>query len=114
MVLENICALCNLPMENTWHLMFDCTHARSTWNELNLWSTIEPFYNQAEGFQEISFELLSNFSKEHKSTLAVGLWGLWKCRNNKVWEGNRMAPKQVAIMSLDLLHSWKWARDSGN
>jgi hypothetical protein len=80
------CVFCQSNFENDWHIFFGCEKAKEIWEEAGLWSIIDGLIDTAEGFVTLFFQLLLQLSQHQIINLVLGLWCIWKRRNEKLWE----------------------------
>lgn len=81
------------------------------WKASDLWHDIGHVINNAEDYKScFFFEILSLLQENTRNCFVLMIWGLWKRRNDKVWD-NVTKPIQVSIQcALDLLFGWQEAR----
>lgn len=84
---DDRCVFCERSYENDWHLFFGCDETKSVWEEAELWHIISANLERAGGFVALFFQLLEELLYHQISTFTMTLWGIWKRRNNKMWNG---------------------------
>ncbi|XP_026396064.1 uncharacterized protein LOC113290697 [Papaver somniferum] len=84
-----ICGVCGLREETMEHLIFECSHARAVWRDVNI--DIEAV---KRSFDKVSNWVLSWFSSRNYAadekylyTLMIGIWVIWKDRCDKIFQG---------------------------
>lgn len=94
------CPLCGVAKETTNHCLIHCLFAKVCW------STICPeFYDSlisTQGWFEYVFDHL-----RHKADLiCMVCWGIWKARNEAVWEDK--SPRAGVVVNFTRAHPTQW------
>ncbi|CAN1794997.1 Putative ribonuclease H protein At1g65750 [Linum perenne] len=95
---EDSCRLCPSTAEDSLHILRDCKAAVSFWKAFLPPSIVAPFFSG--NLQD----WLSNFICDPDLGLAfgIGLWLLWKARNEDIFEGKPVTSAQLRLR----VHSW--------
>lgn len=104
----SFCLFCPNEFENSFHLFFTCARAEQCWRHLQLWHTIEPLILQADGFWDLFFKAVKAMDHDQVCLLAVGIWSLWKSRNEMLWDDKDMRPSLVAARVLSFCKEWSF------
>ncbi|XP_075486337.1 uncharacterized protein LOC142525940 [Primulina tabacum] len=101
------CATCGNEWENSWHLFIYCPMAKACWEELGTWNKMLSLSNEADGFVQWLFKLFQTLDVSTLENIAMVLWGIWRTRNEKLW--NKMVkPAEIVVSSaLQLLMDWR-------
>lgn len=78
--------LCSGCIDNAWHIFLACPFAQDCLREANLFSAVEKCSEDAESFLELLFAVLDKFSVQDSCNFVVLLAGIWRSRNEKVWQ----------------------------
>ncbi|KAJ1416432.1 Reverse transcriptase zinc-binding domain [Sesbania bispinosa] len=105
-VCQSIYPLCELCLENEWHLFFGCTHNMQCWQESGLWHEMELYVRVSEDFRETAFHFLKTLPMKEKSLFGMLFWSLWKRRNEKVWEGILRPASHAVNHTRETLQDW--------
>lgn len=103
---SGICPLCNSNLENTWHLMVTCNISKQCWQQINVWGLIEQSMERVKSFPELFWYLLEQLECKKRSLVAMVMWGLWKARNDKVWEEKNTLAADIIHKSRSVLFDW--------
>ncbi|KAL8459447.1 hypothetical protein ACS0TY_036799 [Phlomoides rotata] len=105
---DTTCVLCGEEEENLNHLFFECKFANNIWWNIYHWTGIStaPQRNPIEHFLQHSATLGSN-DVCLGSTIWIGtIWYIWKCRNERVFEGT--VPSLGKITDEIKARTWSW------
>ncbi|XP_021800961.1 uncharacterized protein LOC110745195 [Prunus avium] len=97
------CPSCQQHEETVAHLLFHCHYARLFWFACPLQLDVRSL--QGGTFADIWLGLCDRFAQDSGrdgllSSIAYGLWRLWKCRNTLVFEGTTVHPAEA----VELMH----------
>ena len=105
-VLYTCCGLCDMEVENAYHLFFNFSFARSCWAvaRLNFSAAL------GEVFHTSILSLLSLQENLVLCKFFSVLWAIWGQRNNRV-SGRQALPSEVAVRTaFEFCNEWKLAR----
>ncbi|KAK1397336.1 hypothetical protein POM88_007199 [Heracleum sosnowskyi] len=80
---EGICKVCGSDVESIYHCLIWCNFARSCWAIVGL----DGVGNQYSSFQSW-MEEVSNTCSEKLELAGMLCWGIWKARNELVWNSS--------------------------
>lgn len=100
------CPMCTTDIEHMVHLFYDCSFAVGCWNHIGLMYD----WSQTEFAPEWLIQKLSTATNEEKVKICVVLWGIWRWRNKKVWEGKVVTQSFAMDSSFRMLSEWTQAR----
>ncbi|KAL6195800.1 hypothetical protein ACLB2K_031418 [Fragaria x ananassa] len=103
-----ICPLCTQGMESTLHLCRDCPFTRLVLQSHGLMSQVclNPTLNELS-LLEWLITCARDLSVVHLGELIYLLWGVWKERNNRVWNEKIGTPMDVVIGSMTSLNEFR-------
>jgi ribonuclease HI len=110
---SNRCVHCQNNFENEWHIFVGCRKAQEIWEEADLWSIIDGLIDMADGFVSLFFQLLQRLSQVQLCNFVMGLWCIWKRRNEKLWEDIEHRPSISFQIARDYLFQWKQVHSRG-
>lgn len=65
------CTLCEVDLENPWHLFITCPHSIICWEELGLWSLLNSEILVCEFFAALCFKRLSSLDSNKAASFAM-------------------------------------------
>ncbi|XP_073015284.1 uncharacterized protein [Primulina eburnea] len=85
--------------------------AKACWEELGIWNLVVSKSNEVEGFIQWLFKMFQQVDVESLENIAMVLWGIWRARNEKIW--NRIVRPADSIVSsaIQFLTDWKAVRN---
>ena len=105
-VLGTCCGLCDMEVEDAFHLFFNFSFARSCWAAARL----DFLVALGEVFHTSILSLLSLQDNLVLCKFFSVLWAIWGQRNNRVW-GRQALPSEVAVKTdFEFYNEWKIAR----
>ncbi|CAN0920401.1 Putative ribonuclease H protein At1g65750 [Linum grandiflorum] len=108
--IAGICGICNGDYETAWHLFLNCPLVRAGWCKLNLDQTMETLQNGCYNMQECLWAVLKHSDRTVQAQILTGIWGIWRERNNRVWN-NKSTPIEMVLQgSMNYLNDWKLAQ----
>lgn len=87
-------------------LCMGCGLSMEVWQEVGLWRVIAPLVSSSNGFVELFWAVCDGLDDKQKGLFAMVLWGLWKSRNDKVWENKETSSKEVVFGAKSILFEW--------
>ncbi|XP_075483817.1 uncharacterized protein LOC142523975 [Primulina tabacum] len=75
-----------------------------------MWHLVLSLSNEAEGFVQWLFQILSKAPETAMDKIAMVLWGIWRARNEKLWNRISNTAHQVVDSAMQLLSDWKGVR----
>lgn len=92
--LSPICALCSQENEDGVHMGFKCAFARACWA-----SSLLPLRTEQlpQSMSQVVAEVLEWATAEQWTTFAMVLWGIWRCRNLKVYQNTQPSLQQFSL-----------------
>lgn len=105
-ITDSLCPMCNIDVENSWHLFMNCSYAREVWRSAGMDRRIEGLILTVEGIYELVMKLIKLDDSEFAVNVCMLLWQLWKERNCMVWESKRSSPVQVIHNAATALFEW--------
>ncbi|CAL8094550.1 unnamed protein product [Prunus armeniaca] len=116
MQVDLTCPSCQQPNESVAHLLFQCNYARLFWFACPIQLDVRSL--QGGTFADIWLELCDRFAQESRkdellSSIAYGLWRLWKCRNSLVFEGRPIHPAEAVEIMIKQQTDFLQTREKG-
>ncbi|XP_073017727.1 uncharacterized protein [Primulina eburnea] len=84
------------------------------WEKLSLWNLVLSCANEAEGFVQWFFQIISNTPEPVIDKITMVLWRIWRARNDMLWNRNSQSATQVIEPALKFLSDWRGVRSNGN
>ncbi|XP_057790634.1 uncharacterized protein LOC131007745 [Salvia miltiorrhiza] len=108
---EHICALCQVPPENTNHLFFSCQKSAEIWYELLSWFGKQSVLQSNAIDQYLAF---TNIGHKKDAHFLVGVWictvwSIWKERNELRFNNGKWDKGKMVADIKSRLWSWKQA-----
>ncbi|KAM6600853.1 hypothetical protein CsatA_020462 [Cannabis sativa] len=104
--LDQACPMCNQVPETIYHLLVQCSFARSCWHLSVLnWS-----HTPMESFWDWFSHILLQHSSTAQEELLMVLWAIWYARNEVVWRDKSMSAAEVILLARVVLNQWRNAQ----
>jgi len=104
----------NTNLENHWHIFFGCDQVKKVSDATGLWNTVHTSMQEAQSTTNLIFNLIDTLPEDLKRTLVITSCGIWKRRNEKIWENKTLPPSILVSHSLQFLAEWSKARGSAS
>lgn len=104
---SDYCPCCETNYENDWHIFIGCEVGKQVWIEAGLWDTITAGIGSATGLAAHLFSIFCRLPNELCRDIAALLWCLWRCRNDKVWEGEVQNVGVVVQLARKAIYQWE-------
>ncbi|CAN0888737.1 Transposon TX1 uncharacterized 149 kDa protein [Linum grandiflorum] len=104
------CGLCSSYDETLWHLFLECSTATRCWEVAGLRSIITDSMDRVTSIDEWLFDLLTRISSNQVSDLVAVLWGIWKERNDRVWQHQSKFAELIVDLSRKQIEEWRAAQ----
>ncbi|XP_058746699.1 uncharacterized protein LOC131619641 [Vicia villosa] len=98
------CPFCNNSLEDEWQIFFGCAAINQGWQAACLSNIID---NRLLSFDEVKLLIFDICTKEDRNTagrVAVMLEGMWKNRNNFIWNNEKEEATKVGWLAY---HKWQ-------
>ncbi|XP_058783379.1 uncharacterized protein LOC131658061 [Vicia villosa] len=98
------CPSCDNGYEDDWHVFFGCLEVISSWRAASLYDVI---FHRLHSFQDAKSVIFYICCKEDSNLagrVAVMLEGLWKNRNDWVWNNEKEEATKLGWLAL---HKWQ-------
>jgi hypothetical protein len=89
------------------HVFFGCLSSQNIWSLCDLSQTVISATHDNNFAAAVIFQILHQLSTDDASLFACVVWGIWKQRNNKVWNNTTNAQTSVLVRTQTLLSDWK-------
>jgi len=102
-----LCALCYGDSESVFHLFIHCPFSLRIWDYVIAELTLDWHWNHdnLEIFGEY-FHRWSQTFRKHKSLFIFICWGIWRCRNDRIFNGIQASFEQVGSGIIGLYLDW--------
>ncbi|XP_060969090.1 uncharacterized protein LOC133036597 [Cannabis sativa] len=104
---SSLCLLCNREDETVFHIMVSCTFTKSCLDKV-LGGSV------GRGEAVVFGSWFDNVCKvqpmDRIERLAMLLWGVWRARNDLVWNNKALSVERVVNAAITYLDSWKNAQ----
>ncbi|XP_060963731.1 uncharacterized protein LOC115717505 [Cannabis sativa] len=104
--LDQVCPMCNQGPETIFHLLVQCSFARSCWHL----SVINWSHTPMESFWDWFSHILLQHSSTAQEELLMVLWAIWFARNEVVWRDKSMSAAEVILLARVVLNQWRNAQ----
>ncbi|GKV36829.1 hypothetical protein SLEP1_g44920 [Rubroshorea leprosula] len=106
-VVDLECPMCHMDIETVNHCFMACPMARAMWLGSSLSLRVSELHvDNFAGFFEAMTTILGS---EQLELFCILCWKLWCCRNEALWEGKTMEPKQIIEKALLFLQEYNAA-----
>nr|GEZ30128.1 reverse transcriptase domain, reverse transcriptase zinc-binding domain protein [Tanacetum cinerariifolium] len=108
------CPMCNISHETSLHLFWSCPLATSICRSVFKWTDLPlpDSNNQNDAFNWLDDVRLNSASKVILHFIfGVVVWMLWRFRNNKIFEDNKMLQKDLLDQIVDVSFLWFSSRN---
>ena len=103
------CQLCLQQPEMATHLCKDCPFAVVVWNQVNTWTNeglaISGFLPEpgivSDWWDKMLVDEPSQVRKRRSGRIIYTIWAIWKERNRRVFTGQRMTHREVALLAFE-------------
>lgn len=112
-----LCMVCDREHESIWHALINCTRSQQCMQLAGLWSTVEGYVTQAEGFTDLFFMLANALTRDNMTKLVMVLWSIWGGRNAKLWSQVHESPEQIVERARSCwggTGTWRGTREEGS
>ncbi|CAN0906681.1 Putative ribonuclease H protein At1g65750 [Linum grandiflorum] len=106
------CGLCAGVDETSWHLFVTCPIAITCWEVAGLLGKVEEAAVRTTSIAGWLFELLRISAPDKDLDVVAVMWGLWKERNERVWQHTSRPEEMVVKQGRDAVKEW-CQRDAG-
>ncbi|CAN1292582.1 hypothetical protein LINPERPRIM_LOCUS21643 [Linum perenne] len=106
-VMEDRCGLCNAEGEDVTHLFLTCEVAKRCWGVAGGADVLEGADGEGEDWGWWCMRIIRTKSQEEVRRMAMVVWGLWKERNERVWNQKSMTEEMVIKMATDAVEEWR-------
>jgi hypothetical protein len=110
---EAACALCDEADENetTDHLLAACVYSRKVWFRLLHSAGLQQLVPDsaarlADWWFQVRLQVPRQLRRGFDSMLLLITWGLWKERNRRTFQGERLLPAQLVQRVIDEANAW--------
>ncbi|XP_076882678.1 uncharacterized protein LOC143531219 [Bidens hawaiensis] len=93
---NSMCSFCGTNVETANHIFTNCLVAMAIWDEIARWFKVSPFsaslvrdllnIAKASGLEDQKKDMMHGI-------IIISCWGIWKARNEKIFEGKDEKPK---------------------
>ncbi|CAN1287781.1 Putative ribonuclease H protein At1g65750 [Linum perenne] len=108
-VVEDVCGLCNVDGEDTKHLFLTCEVARSCWRVANAEELVTGAVVEDNDWCRWCMETIRTASEDKITCMAAVVWGLWKERNDRVWNQKSKPEEVIVRMAQEAIDEWRGA-----
>ncbi|XP_019157364.1 PREDICTED: uncharacterized protein LOC109153926 [Ipomoea nil] len=103
---DEICPLCNAANESIFHILVDCTFARTCWRP----SGVHLSGSSDHSFSNWVNHNIPGMDIGNLSLVVIICWEIWKQRNAKLWNNSStLHEHQLIRMAKSFLGEWKEA-----
>ncbi|XVE70735.1 hypothetical protein DITRI_Ditri10aG0094800 [Diplodiscus trichospermus] len=100
------CVVCNGEIENSWHTFVNRPFARQCWRLSRLSHIVNTAADNSDGFVDWLFKVLHAVKDRELCSFAMTLWGIWRERNERLWNNKMRLPDQVVFSANEALYDW--------
>lgn len=98
-----LCPLCGVDVKHQLYIFLDCEFTKACWRRMGWeFNTLE-----INDLSEWLLHCLATKSKEKSTQIATVLWGVWRVRNLRVWEGKVESPEIAMKASCLQVSQWQ-------
>lgn len=91
------CHLCGTGVETTAHSLVQCLFTKMCW------SSVLPGFDCSVGTDFMTwFQMIMDKHKDKVELVAVVCWGIWKARNDVVWNNTSPRTEMVVVLQIQL------------
>ncbi|XP_073120376.1 uncharacterized protein [Henckelia pumila] len=90
---DNICPLCNVFPEHSFHALWICIDVQKVWENSALWPILSRFKGQS--FLDLWHWVLLSGNEEDLGCFAIVSWSIWLAKNQFVHLGKKLQPNEV-------------------
>ncbi|CAN0919033.1 LINE-1 reverse transcriptase homolog [Linum grandiflorum] len=103
------CGFCGHDYEETWHLFTDCQRTTEVWQQLEILPIVLDEANNHSDLPTLFWNLHERLSPDLRDKWLIGLWGIWRERNARVWTKLHRPIQMVVEESMQAMSDWrKW------
>ncbi|XP_063936224.1 uncharacterized protein LOC135147255 [Daucus carota subsp. sativus] len=107
---QKVCPVCGEEEEMIIHALVFCRFATACWHKLHL--AVVSFVT--DDFKEWFSQMLNRYSKERWCDVAMACWGIWKARNELVWQQKQVQVDNVIKSAFSYFAQWKQTQSFEN
>ncbi|GLT59332.1 hypothetical protein SLA2020_321580 [Shorea laevis] len=101
------CPMCHMDIETVNHCFMACPVARAVWLGSPLSLRVSELH--ADNFAGFFEAMTATLGSEQLELFCILCWKLWSCRNEALWEGKTMEPRQIIAKALSFLQEYSTA-----
>ncbi|XP_058776483.1 uncharacterized protein LOC131650791 [Vicia villosa] len=98
------CPLCNLSIEDDWHIFFGCAESLISWRAAGLGPIIESRIQVVSDVRSVIFDICNSEDRKVAGRVAVMVEALWKNRNDMVWNNEKDEASRLGWLAF---HRWQ-------
>ncbi|CAN0912292.1 Uncharacterized mitochondrial protein AtMg00310 [Linum grandiflorum] len=100
---------CGQDYEETWHLFTDCLRTMDVWRHMDILPHVVDEANNHSEFPTLFWSLRVRLPPHLRDKWLIGLWGIWRERNARVWNKQHRPIPLLVEESLQVMADWrKW------
>ncbi|KAL8148634.1 hypothetical protein AgCh_005843 [Apium graveolens] len=100
---QMVCPVCGVEEETIIHPLVLCPFAAACWHKLHFIAGSLV----TDDFKEWFSQMLNRHSKERWSEVAMACWGIWKARNELVWQKKHVQVDNMIKSTFSYFAQWK-------
>lgn len=97
-------------LDSCWHTFLTCTRTQACWEDIQLWTILEPQLLLHKTFRELFFRVIQLLEPELQTAFAMTLWSLRVSLNTKLWEGKDETVAEVLLRGCSTWNVWSAAK----
>ncbi|CAH9106024.1 unnamed protein product, partial [Cuscuta epithymum] len=102
-----LCGLCgDEGDESLLHLFVTCREAKEAWRAVN-WRQVNQSVSAFPDWLQLNFQSLQ---EKELTRLILGCWGIWRERNQRVWNGSKLDRAQILRKAEAYVEGWSMAQ----
>ncbi|CAN1216845.1 Putative ribonuclease H protein At1g65750 [Linum perenne] len=101
------CGMCSRESESLEHLFLDCEVARGCWRVAGLEGMLPGEDRRDGGWEGWLTQVLRSGTKEIQAAVAAVAWGLWRERNDRVWNQVSSAEERIVRSAQETAECWR-------